>query len=244
MVMHNMRFKSPLIEAVLLKRHFRFLVEVALSNRKKRMLYCPTLALLPECDVLGSRIWFSMANRLSQGYLDVWELTEVNDGWLVSVNPEHAQLLVREALDCDKIPALANYRFFHSPAISKLGNGIELLLKETGEQGFIRVQPVWYADERNHGLFPQEPGMGISTLYDLIALKEKGHRAVLFYCALHSGVTCVRPADNVEPQYGRILREAINKGVEIFAYRASINMREMTLDAELPILLPEDIMLR
>lgn len=239
-----MKFKSPLIEAVLLKRHFRFLVEVALSNRKKRMLYCPTLVPLPHCDVLGSRIWFSMANRLSQGYLDVWELTEVNGGWLVSINPEHAQLLIREALDCDKIPTLEGFRFFHSPAISKLGNGIELLLKETGEQCFIRVQPVYFVDERNHGLFPEVSGVGISTLYDLMSLRESGHRAVLFYCALHSGLTCIRPSDNVEPQYSKILREAINKGVEILAYRANVNVREMTLDAQIPLLLPEDIILR
>ncbi len=239
-----MKFKSPLIEAVLLKRHFRFLVDVALSNKKKRMLYCPNLGPLHHCDVLGSRIWFSMANRLSQGYLDVWELAEVNGGWLVGVNPEHAQILVREALECEKLPSLEDFRFFHSPAISKLGNGIELLLKQTGEQCFIRIQPVYFADERNHGLFPEEKGVGISVLYDLMALRESGHRTILFYCAQHTGITCIRSADNIEPQYGQILREAINKGVEVLAYRANINVREMTLDAQIPILLPEDIILR
>jgi sugar fermentation stimulation protein A len=239
-----MKFKSPLIEAVLLKRYFRFLAEVALSNRKKRMLYCPNLNPLPHCDVLGSRIWFSMANRLSQGYLDIWELTEVNGGWLVSINPEHAKALVREALECEKIPTLENFRFLYSPTISKLGNGIELLARETGEQCFMSVQSIWFADERNHGLFPQEPGIGISVLYDLMALRDSGHRTLLFYCAQHTGITCICPINHVDPQYGKVLREAINKGVEVLAYRVNINVQEMTLESQIPILLPEDVILR
>ena len=63
-----MKFKGVLTEGELLKRHYRFLAEVALKNRKKRMLYCPNLSAMSHCDVLGSRIWYSTANRLSQGY--------------------------------------------------------------------------------------------------------------------------------------------------------------------------------
>ena len=101
-----MKFKKPLTEAILLKRTFRFLIEVILANRRRRMVYCPNLGPLLNCDVLGSRIWFSAANRLAQGYLEVLELTEINGGELVAVNPDYAHMLVREGLCHEKISEL------------------------------------------------------------------------------------------------------------------------------------------
>lgn len=235
-----MRFKSPLIEAVLLKRSFRFLAEVSLKNKKKRMLYCPNLGSLRHCDVLGSRVWFSNPNRLSQGYLDVWELTEVDGGWLVFINQGYAGILVREAIEYHLIPELEGFHFLQNPMTPSFGHGIEMLLKENGEQCFIHAETVLSADERNEGYFPEERGMGIAALEELIALKEAGHRAILFYCIQHNGITCLRPADNIDPTYGIRLREAVTLGVECLAYRAHISLQEVVLGSRVPILLAEE----
>lgn len=235
-----MRFKSPLVEAILLKRSFRFLAEVTLKNKRKRMLYCPNLSSLRHCDVLGSRIWFSNPNRLSQGYLDIWELTEVDSGWLVFINQGYAGILVREAIEYHLIPELEGFRFLQSPMMPSFGNGIEMLIKENGEQCFIHVEPVLCADERNEGYFPEEKGVGLSPLEELIALKEAGHRTILFYCIQHNGITCLRPADNIDPVYGVRLREAASIGVEILAYRAHISLQEVKLGSAIPVLLTEE----
>lgn len=235
-----MRFKSPLIEATLLKRSFRFLAEVGLKNKKKRMLYCPNLGALRHCDVLGSRVWFSNPNRLSQGHLDIWELTEIDGVWLVFINQGYASALVREAVEYHLIPELEGFRFLQSPMMPSFGHGIEMLLKENGEQCFIHAEPVLTADERNEGYFPEERGVGISALEELMALKEAGHRAILFYCIQHNGITCLRPADNIDPVYGMRLREAVALGVEFLAYRAYISLQEVTLGSAVPILLTQE----
>lgn len=235
-----MKFKSPLIEAILLKRSFRFLAEVALKNKQRRMLYCPNLGLLRHCDVLGSRIWFSNPSRLSEGYLDVWELTEVDGGWLVFINPNYAGALVREAIEYNRIPELEGFRFLQVPIMPSFGPGIEMLLKENGEQCFIHAEPVLSANEQNEGYFPEEKGMGISALEELIALKKAGHRTVLFYCIQHNGVTCFHPADNIDSMYGIRLREAVALGVECFAYRAHISLQEVSLGSRIPILLAQE----
>lgn len=235
-----MRFKSPLTEAVLLKRSFRFLAEVILKNKRKRMLYCPNLGSLRHCDVLGSRLWFSNPNRLSQGYLDIWELTEVDGGWLVFINQGYAGILVREAIEYHLIPELEGFRFLQSSMMPNFGNSIEMLLKENGEQCFIHVESVLCADKRNEGYFPAEKGIGISALEELMALKEAGHRTILFYCIQHNGITCLRPADSIDPIYGVRLREAVSSGVELLAYRAHISLQEVTLGSAIPVLLTEE----
>jgi sugar fermentation stimulation protein A len=236
-----MRFKSSLTEGILLKRSFRFLAEVSLKNKRKRMLYCPNLGSLRHCDVLGSRIWFSSSNRISQGYLDIWELTEIDGGWLVLINEGYAGLLIREAIEQCRIPELEGFRFLQSPITPSFGNGIEMLLKENGEQCFIHVEPVLYADERNEGYFPEEKGLGILPLTELIMLKEAGYRTILFYCIQHNGITCLRPADFIDPFYGELLRKAVGKGIEVLAYRTNISLQEITLEAPIPVLLSEDI---
>lgn len=236
----NMKFKTPLTEAVLLKRNFRFLAEVVLSNKRRRTLYCPNLSPLLNCDVLGTRVWFSLANRLSQGYLDTFQLAEVNGGALVAIHPEHAQTIVREGLHQGLIPELKDFRFLHVN-VGANSNTIELLLKENGEQCFIHVEPVFFGDDRGEAYFPETLNQSIQPIQELIVQKELGNPAVLFYCIQHTGVRCLRLAEMVHPLYAKTLRLAIQAGVEILAYRAFINLQEMKLDARIPILLSEDI---
>lgn len=236
-----MKFRGPLTEAILLKRYFRFLVEVLLKNKKKRMLYCPNLGPLTHCDRLGSRAWFSSVSRLSQGYLDNWELVEINGGWLVCINPEHAKRLVVEGIEQNVITELSGFHFLQSPMMPTLRNGVELLLKENGEQCFVYIEPVLFGDERGDGYFPEASGMGLAGLQELLALREAGHRTILLYCVQHSGVRCMKPADSIDPQYGKVLRAAVSLGVEVLAYRANISLHEISLEFSIPVLLSEDI---
>lgn len=239
-----MKFKAPLTEAILLRRYFRFLADVALKNKKRRTLYCPNLGPLTHCDILGSRIWFSNTSRLSHGYLDVWELVEVDKGWLVCVHPEHAKQVVMEGVHQGVVPELKDFRFLHSPITPAPGNGVELLLKENGEQCFLYIEPVLFGDERGDGYFPEKVGMGIAAVKELMALKEANHRAMIFYCIQHMGIRCLRPADAIDPMYGKLLREAHSKGVEVLAYRTDISLREINLGSRVPVLLSENIAYR
>ncbi len=238
-----MRFNGYLTEGILLKRYFRFLVEVALKNNKRRMIYCPNLGRLNNCDILGTRIWFSTLSRLSQGYLDILELAEVERGALVSINPQHAERLVREAIESGIIKELEGFHFLQTSIMPNLGKGIELLLKEDGKQCFIHIQPITSTDERGEGYCSTDE-LGTVALRQLLALKENNHRAVLLYCIQHTGISVMRPADGVDPVYTRLLREAVQKGVEVLAYRANINLSEMVLEASIPVLFSEDIISR
>lgn len=236
-----MKFKAPLTEAFLMKRNFRFLIDTVLKNKKRRTIFCPNLGSLLGCDILGTRLWFSSAGRLSQGYLDILEIVEVNGGFLVAVNPDYAMTLVREGIRENKIPELQDYRFLHLNAVHNSLNGVDLLLKENGEQCYIHIEPVFYGDDRGHGFFPETIFQEINSLKELIAQKEQGHRAILFYCVQHNGIKCLRPLDVVHPAYGKTLRYAVSKGVEVLAYRSEINLRDITLNTRIPVLLSEDI---
>ncbi len=65
-----------------------------------------------------------------------------------------------------------------------------------------------------------------------------GARAALCFCVQRGDVGEVRPADEIDPEYGRALREAIDGGVEVLAYQARVSPREIRLQSRLPVVCP------
>lgn len=227
-----MKFAHKLSEATLLKRHHRFLIEATVNPRKKRMLFCPNLGLLKGCDVLGSRIWYSKANLILDGTLDIWEIVEVDGGWLTCINEGHVRTIIREALEQNQISQLQGFQLLQ-PAVLPIEQDIELLWHQEAEQCFIRFESVFFGDENLTGSFPQEPGQGKKALEDLIAIRKMGHRAVLFFCVQHSGVTCV---DVVDPHYRGLLEQAVREGVEVLAYRTHVQLTGLSLGEQIPVM--------
>lgn len=43
------------------------------------------------------------------------------------------------------------------------------------------------------------------------------------------------PADEIDPEYGQLLREAGHAGVEVLAYRAKVGTREVKLVERMPV---------
>ncbi|WP_456373695.1 DNA/RNA nuclease SfsA, partial [Thiolapillus sp.] len=48
---------------------------------------------------------------------------------------------------------------------------------------------------------------------------RQGHRAVILYALNRPEGRCFRPADDVDAEYGRLLREVLRQGVEALALR-------------------------
>ena len=46
-----------------------------------------------------------------------------------------------------------------------------------------------------------------------------------------------RPADHIDPEYGRLLREAVNAGVKVLAYIVDFSQGEVELVSSIPVLL-------
>ena len=45
----------------------------------------------------------------------------------------------------------------------------------------------------------------------------------------------IRPADAIDPVYGRTLREAVAAGVEVLAYRARVSLAGIALTDRVPV---------
>ena len=61
---------------------------------------------------------------------------------------------------------------------------------------------------------------------------------MLCFCVQRCDVREVRPADDIDPDYGRTLREALDAGVEVIAYRAQVNPEAVALTERIPVVCP------
>ena len=108
---------------------------------------------------------------------------------------------------------------------------IDLLLERDGERCYVEVKNVTLGMGGGLGLFPDAVSTrGTKHLRELQHMVEQGDRAVLFFCVQHSGIERVSPADEIDPEYGKTLREAVAAGVEVIAYGATMTPEEIVLD--------------
>ena len=234
-----MKYHSQLTEATLLKRPISFLMEVVLQSKRRIMLRCPNLGPLIGCDILGTQLWFSAPYE--DHCLPTLELVEVNGGFLVSINPEILTKLVIESIKYGHIKELANYKILNPELKYEQDSILFLVLEQSPlqllhplNQCYVCLEHVIYSNEQYEGVFPLLTKSADRSLDHLILRKKQGHRAVLLYCVLHSGVKILKFTDK-DPEYSKKVAYAVEQGVEIMAYRAKISTQEIELINKVPI---------
>ncbi len=237
----EVRFPVPLLGARLVKRYKRFLADVTLDDGTALTAHCPNTGSMLGCQTPGARVWLSRSDNPKRKYAHTWELVELDDGALVGINTGRSNALVREAIESAVIGELAGYDEIR-PEV-RYGNEnsrVDFLL--TGDRGacYLEVKNVTAAVEKGIALFPDAVSVrGTRHLRELIAtLGGAGRRAVLCFCVQRPDVREVRPADDIDPDYGRTLRVALGAGVEVIAYRAKLSPEAVVLAERIPVVCP------
>lgn len=76
---------------------------------------------------------------------------------------------------------------------------------------------------------------GQKHLRELMDIVRCGERAAMFYLVQRPDGRCFGPADVVDPAYAALFYEALDAGVEIYPYRATVSPVGIDLDGLLPV---------
>lgn len=233
-----MIFSRPLTEGRLLRRYRRFLADVE-TGTGIVTAHCPNTGALLGCVAPGSRVWLSRSDAATRKYPHTWEMVEVNGGTLVGINTGLANRLARELVESGRV--LGDYARLKAEARYGSENSrIDFLLEDDARPPcYLEVKNVTAAVDDGVALFPDAVSTrGAKHLREMMRAVEAGSRAVLLFCVQRSDVTEVRPADGIDPEYGRILRAAIAAGVEALAYRAEVSPTGIALREPVPVVCP------
>jgi sugar fermentation stimulation protein A len=232
-----LKFSSPLHEGKLIQRYKRFFADVELKNGELVTAHCANTGSMKGCAETGSTVYLSFHDSPTRKLKYGWEYTRTDDG-LIGVNTSRPNLIVGEALKAKKVPALAEFSFVKGEAKFGTGTRFDFLLKKD------EAAPVGcYVEVKNVSLcrdgvaqFPDAvTTRGQKHLHELIAAREAGIRAVMLFAINRPEATEFSPADDIDPEYGRILRVAKERGVEMFAHKINNTLEGSELGEAIPI---------
>lgn len=225
-----------LYRGVLIKRYKRFLADVQLEDGRTVTAHCPNSGSMKGCALPGSPVWLSLSDNKKRKLAYTWELVEA-DGCLAGINTALPNLLVREAIENGTISQLTDYETIRPEVPYGEHSRIDLLLDGPAGRCFVEVKNVTMA-EGDRALFPDAVTLrGQKHLRELMRVVSQGGRGVIFFTVLRGDARSMSPADLIDPEYGRLLRESCRHGVEALAYQALVTPAEIRLIEQLPIIL-------
>ncbi len=229
-----MKVSSQLIPGRLLRRYKRFMADVELGDGTMVTAHCPNSGSMLGCAVPGSRVLLSRSGNPARKFPYTWELVQADGCW-VGINTALPNRLVREGIEQGIVAELQGYELIRQEVCyGSERSRIDLLLEGPG-LCYVEVKNVTLIDG-DVARFPDSvTERGQKHLRELMAMVESGARSVNLFVVQRADARTVAPADAIDPAYGRLLRRAVEAGVELLAYQARVTPEEIVLSHSLPI---------
>lgn len=227
--------QPQLVAGTLIKRYKRFLADVLLEDGGVVTVHCPNSGSMKGCAVPGSPVLLSRSSNPGRKYPLGWELVHA-DGFWIGINTGLPNRLTREVIEDGTVRELQGYESIRPEVPYGEHSRIDLLLESPGRRCFVEVKNVTLV-ESGRALFPDAvTTRGQKHLQELMRVVREGDRGVIFFTVQRGDGDSVSPADMIDPEYGRLLRLALENGVEALAYRALVTPEEIKLTERLPVI--------
>lgn len=233
-----MNFTTPLQPATLIKRYKRFLADVITPQGDELTLHCANTGAMTGCAEPGDTVWYSTSDNPKRKYPHSWELTQTQSGDIICVNTLQANALVKEALENQWIKELSGYSSLRSEVrYGDENSRIDFLLEHPERpKCYVEVKSVTLL-QQGCGYFPDAvTTRGQKHLRELQIMAENGHRAMLFFAVLHSGIDSVKVAQHIDPIYAKLFEQVKKHGVEVVCYKARLSPTEVILQSPVSVI--------
>lgn len=230
-----MKFRTATHQGIFLKRYKRFFADVRLKKEiviahvantgsLKSALVAEQNCLLTEAESPERKLRYSL------------QAVQLPSGW-VGVNTSWPNLLAKEAFESKLFSHWHPYDQLQSEVKISKETRLDLLLTQTktGKKHYVEIKNVSMASGDVAGLkglaqFPDAvTERGQKHLRELMQIVKEGHSAELLFVLQRQDCEAFAPADDIDPVYGKLLREAQKAGVIITVATAQITPEEIIL---------------
>ena len=221
-----------LIRGTLIKRYKRFMVDVKLRNGHVVTAHCPNSGSMLECSEPGRTVYLSRHNNPNRRLKYSWEMIEMPTS-LVGVNTLVPNKLVKTSILADKIQELSGFDRVRSEIKYGGNSRIDLLLEKGESRCFVEVKNCTLVTD-GVACFPDAvTSRGLKHLVELQQQVRLGNRGVMFFLVQRMDAKVFKPADHIDPAYGKELRKAVRNGVEIMVYDVILDLKGIKLNCPL-----------
>ncbi len=229
-----MEFETQLELGYLIRRYKRFLADIALDDGRQVTAHVPNSGAMTGYKEPGMRV----ALRYSPGpkrKLDwTWEMVDAGSGW-IGINTMRSNAIVQEAIENGKIRSLMGYSHLRREVAYGEKSRVDLLLRNAHGLCYVEIKNCTLKRGKA-ALFPDAvTARGAKHLRELARMVKSGHRAVIFFLVNRGDCSSMSVADDVDPEYGKLLRKVVAGGVEILAYKTRLDLSGIEVQRKVPV---------
>ncbi len=224
------------LNGTFIRRYKRFLADIKLDSGEMITAHCPNSGSMKTCLLPNQPVIVTHHPDPKRKLKYTWEMIYNGSTW-IGINTIFANKIVSEAIQKGLIPELFYYnQVLHEKKYGK-NSRIDLLLKNNNSICYVEVKNVTLV-ENNLARFPDAvTTRGQKHLKELMNEIQNGNRAVIFFLIQREDADSFAPADDIDPTYGKLLRDAFHAGVEIMAYQCKLSPEEISIWRKLPVML-------
>ncbi len=228
-----MKLPFPLIPGRLLRRYKRFLADIELADGQIVTAHTPNTGSMQQCAVPGAEVLLSISDNPKRKLKYSWELVRVNESW-VDINTHRANRVVEEGLRNGWLEGLVGYEV--RPEFRFGESRLDFMLARDDEKVLLEVKNVTLCCQPGVACFPDAVTLrGQKHLRELVTAVEQGWRAVIFFLVQRGEAESFVPADHIDPEYGRLLRWAVDAGVEVVACRTIVTPESVRVGSRIGV---------
>lgn len=243
-----MKFKKKLLEGVLLQRYKRFFADVEYDGEKFTIHVPNTGSLKGVIDKNAKqKCWFSLHGDETKKLKGTLEAVQATNGTWVGVNTSNPNKIVQEAIQGaiesgkTHFSHWDEYGFYKSEyKISKETrlDGVfckkeEDLENTKAKMHFIEIKNTTYVEKVGNKLIAMFPDAvterGQKHIREMMELIDKGHKAELIFTIQRDDVKGFAAAKNIDPEYAKLLKQAIKKGLIVSPTLVAIDQTQVYL---------------
>lgn len=223
-----------LIPGTLIRRYKRFLADVQLETGETVTAHCPNTGSMKGCSEPGRTVYLSSHNNPRRKLKYTWQLIEMPAS-LVGVNTLVPNRLVCESVKTGQLPEFSGYDALETEVGIGNHSRIDLMLSGSSRQRcYIEIKNCTLVSD-GVAYFPDAvTSRGLKHVREMLKLQAAGFRTVMFYFIQRMDADVFKPADHIDAAYGRELRRAVKKGLEILSYDVLIDFKQIRLHRNIP----------
>ena len=225
---------GKMVGARFLRRVNRFTAFVELNGREE-IVHVKNTGRCKELLLEGARAFLEEADK--EGRKTKYSLIAVYKGdTLVNMDSQAPNQMAAEALAEGKIIEIGEVDFLKRE-VKYENSRFDLFYQKGNKKGFIEVKGVTL-EEDGVAKFPDAPTeRGAKHLRELIKAKEEGYEAAVLFVIQMKGVQEFRPNEERDKNFTEALREAEKAGVQILAYDCGVQVGQVWIENQIPVVL-------
>ncbi|PID27167.1 MAG: DNA/RNA nuclease SfsA [Candidatus Cloacimonadota bacterium] len=214
-----------MIEGVFVKRYKRFFVDVELSSGEIVTAHCVNTGRMTQCSTPGAKVFISKSDNPKRKLKYTLEFIVVNN-YPVMVNTIRTNRIVEDLLLSKKIiPPFKFENIRREVVYGQNRSKVDFLLEGEGYKYFLEVKNVTMTDNMTKAIFPDAvTKRGSKHILELLYEIEKGAKAGILFAIERGECESFGVADMVDPEYGKLLREAKDKGLDIIPFKIEYDL--------------------